>query len=65
MPLDEKLLEWRNSLKVGDLIDAVKVDKFRKKTWSRATVVEVSATSLVVSFLYDKVLNNRLVSLFF
>lgn len=62
--MDEKMLEWRNNLKVGDLIDAVKVDKFRKKCWARATVIEVSATSLVVSFLYDRVLNNRLVLLF-
>ncbi|KAL4443131.1 hypothetical protein ABPG74_002198 [Tetrahymena malaccensis] len=46
--------EWFESLKIGDLVDAVKVEEnYRKQCWSYARVTDKSDTRVKLSFLCD------------
>ncbi|KAL4488468.1 hypothetical protein ABPG72_013036 [Tetrahymena utriculariae] len=45
---------WFESIKVGDLVDAVKIEEnYRKQCWSHARVTEKSDTRVKLSFLCD------------
>ncbi|EAR85485.2 ubiquitin carboxy-terminal hydrolase (macronuclear) [Tetrahymena thermophila SB210] len=46
--------EWFESIKIGDLVDAVKIEEnYRKQCWSHAKVIDKSDTRVKLSFLCD------------
>ena len=48
-------LEWIKNLKVGDSVDAIKIDQhYRKVCWSPATVIQVLESHIRVQFVYEK-----------
>lgn len=57
-PADEKA--WREGLKAGDELDAIKLDlDGKKQMWSKATVKERKNDNVVVSFFKDWVTSER------
>jgi hypothetical protein len=64
--IDEEEREYRRTLKVGSLIDCVKLDPDVKvKGWSQAAVVEVLANDMVkVSFEHDSHHSDRVISIY-
>ena len=53
-------LEWIETLKVGDLIDCVKIENnYKKMCWSYAQVVDVTTRIIKVSFVSEREKLNR------
>ena len=50
----EEKKKWIEALKIGDEVDAVKVElKYKKFTWSRAIITDLSPLNLKISFKND------------
>ena len=53
-------LQWINTLKEGDLVDALKIEQqFKKICWSRAKVVHALESHIKIAFLNEKESFNR------
>ena len=53
-------LKWVASLKLNDLVDAVKIEQHHKKIcWSRAKIISVLENHVKISFLNEKETFNR------
>jgi len=54
-PPTEEHFEWINSLKEGDLVDAIKIEnQYKKMCWSHARVLHVLESHIKIYFLHDR-----------